>query len=150
MPPQHTRELLDDPRWVPFTHSLEVECQGLPEAIVRLGADGRDYLALRVPSESYNHQWIYLPLEPDGAGFPKPELSESLTGKRPLPSVIGNADEVYVVDQDPNTRAFVRTVRTTIHNMPEDDPIMANLPPDTARLQASPDTLKEWKTRTGR
>ena len=150
MPLQHTRELLVNPSWTRFTHTMEIECQDLPEALVHHGADGRDYLALRIPSEGHNHRWIYLPLEPDGAGLPRPELSESLTGKRPLMSVLGNADEAYIVDQDPNTKAFVRTVRTTIHNMPEDDPIMANLPPDTARLQATPDTLKEWKARTGR
>lgn len=143
--PQPTGELLDDPNWTSFTREMKVEYRNGPEALLRRGADGQDYLALRTGKNNGVDQWAYVPLEEDGRGWPRPELTESLTGTRPLRSVLGNADQVYIVDQDPETKRFIRTVRIALYDMPEDDPFREKLPGDEAQLKVSPEAVRRWK-----
>ncbi len=134
---------LNNPNWTVFTQEEPLQCDDGPQA--RLARDQADqtYLALWTDSFPGFERWVYVPVEEGEDSFPRPNLREALTGRRPLVSVIGNADEVYVVDVDPEGN-FTRTVRARLHEMTASD-IPFSPPGPEARLNVPERVIAAWE-----
>ncbi len=137
-------EKLNNPNWTVFVRNQPLDNPDGPKA--RLAKDQADqtYLALWTDSFPSFERWVYIPLKEDEEAFPKPGLRETLTGRRPLVSVIGNADQVYVVDVDPGGN-FTRTVRARLHEMTAGEDIPFSPPGPEARLNVSEHVIAAWE-----
>ena len=142
-----TGTILENAEWTTFVQEKELDYHDGVKLVLKRDAAGQDYLVLWNDSDGETERWIYLPLDPDGPGVSAtPMLTETLTGKRPLISALGNSDHVFIVDEDPATGRFLRTVRTQLHLLPEEDPLRNNMPPREVRLNVPEEVIREWTT----
>ena len=119
--------------------------KGRPTLLKRYD-DNHDYLVLSTAESDSLTRRIYIPLNPDtDVQWARPQLTETLSGARPVISALGNADFVYVADEETSTGNAVRTVRIEARVLSADDPTLDGIPDGETKLNLSTQAMAEWK-----
>ena len=137
---------IDPPKWTPFVKEQEIPSPNGKLTLLKRDFDMRDYLVLTTVQAEGLTRRIYIPLDPDkDTESATPMLSETLSGRRRVISALGNADFLYVADEETDTGIPVRTVRTQPHLLSEDDSTLDGIPDWNTRLDVPTDTIEQWK-----
>lgn len=146
MLPEATGITVDPPGWTRFVREKEIGGPKGRPTLLKRGDDNQDYLVLTTAECDGLTRRIYIPLDPDTeVKSARPQLTQTLSGARPIISALGNADFVYVADEETSTGRAVRTVRTEAHLLSGDDPTLDGIPDRETRLSISTDAIAEWK-----
>ena len=133
------------PAWTPFIKEIELESQDGAQLLLKRGRDEIDYLVFPHDSDPQTRRRLYLPLGlQERDNWARPRVRETLSGSRTLISALSNSDYVFIVDEDPVTGIFLRTVVTSLHTLQESDPIIDKMPSSTDRLALPQDDIRKW------
>ena len=147
MLPKATGTEVDPPGWTTFIKEKEIDGPKGRPSFLKRGQDAQDYLVLTTAEAEGLTRRIYIPLDADtDAPNATPRLTETLSGARPIMSALGNADFVYVADEETSTGTLVRTVRTEPHLLSSDDPTLDGIPERATRLNVPTGVIDQWKT----
>ena len=129
--------LMQKPLWTTFTQELMVDYYDGPRALLKLDANGQQYLALWNDETPCAERWLYIPLNTRN-------LRDLLTGAITIQDALNNRDFVFFVDTDRQGNP-IRTMMTVPGTISAHHPAAATLPAETATLRVKEPVLHEWE-----